>query len=323
MLLGAVDEPRRLNAAAAPRQRADECWEESGDAGGSAASSSRTAGRAAELCGALHVLPHIPLCTHHLHPSASTPHHAPRATLFTSPSTSRLPLLQPHRPATRLTPVPLCPRCCDQPALSPPRLQSHVSMTRLSQLLAGLWLVLLSCSCLPTHLLAQTYVSYQGFQPYSLTFDSAGHLWVLDGASFNILQMSGTGGELSRVDVSQLEPPMECPQSMRMDSGGNFFIVDSCNSLVYVGWSKQQPPHLPCALPHAADVSAGCVCCCCSVSPKGVLLNMLSTTDPELQYPTGLALDAQGNVYVGDQGNQRVVRGRTPLTLLSPSFRRL
>ena len=153
-------------------------------------------------------------------------------------------------------------------------------IVRLSHLLATLclYLVLLSCGCSLSGVDAQSYVSYSGFLPMSLTFDSAGRLWVLDGASYSILQMSASGAEVSRVDVSQLTPEMECPEVLRVDAQGRFYILDECNSLVYV------------------------------VSSTGAQLPMLTTSDPELSWPAGLALDSAGSIYIGDNGNQRVVK---------------
>ena len=126
--------------------------------------------------------------------------------------------------------------------------------------------------------LAQSFLSYQGFMPISLTFDSAGSLWVLDEASYAIIQMSPAGVEVSRVDVSQLTPQMECPEVLRISAQGLFHIADGCNNIIYV------------------------------VSPSGVQLPSLTTTDPELSWPGGLALGSDGSVYIGDEGNLRVVR---------------
>ena len=153
------------------------------------------------------------------------------------------------------------------------------SSLRLSHLLAALCLTLLSCGCCLPSTSAQSYTSYAGFQPISLTFDSAGRLWVLDIASLSLLQLSPTGGaELGRIDVSQLTPSMECPETVRVDAQGRFFVVDACNGIVYV------------------------------VSPTGQQLQLLTTQDPELSYPSGLALDPSGAVYIADTGNQRVVK---------------
>ena len=152
-------------------------------------------------------------------------------------------------------------------------------MTRLSCPLSRL-LALLSCAAalLPS-VLAQSFVAYQGFMPISLTFDSAGRLWVLDQASFALLQLSPTtGAEISRVDVSQLSPQMECPNVLRIDAQGRCFIADGCNNLIYV------------------------------LSSTGVQLPSLTTSNPGLSFPEGLALGSDGSVYIGDEGNMRVVK---------------
>ena len=174
----------------------------------------------------------------------------------------------------------------------PPANLHSPQMARLSSALPRL-LTLLSCAAalLPS-VLAQSFVSFQGFMPISLTFDSAGRLWVLDQASYAVIQLSPTtGAEISRVDVSQLSPQIECPNVLRIDGQGRFIIADGCSNVVYVVSARRRSA----ALPH-------------HLQPRAVLACRPGPGQRRLRLHRRRGQSARGEAQPGRPGGGRLLR---------------
>ena len=103
------------------------------------------------------------------------------------------------------------------------------------------------------------------------------------GQSYTITTVAG-GGPAS----SSSGPILSSPQALAADSGGNLYIADSADHLI---WK---------VLPGGAfTIFAG-------TGEAGFAGDGGSATLAELNAPRGVAVDATGNVYVADTGNNRV-----------------
>jgi hypothetical protein len=74
------------------------------------------------------------------------------------------------------------------------------------------------------------------------------------------------------------------PQSLSVDAAGYLYVADYINGAIQV----------------FSPMSAG------GPSP-GRLLFTFTASAPALRWPVSVAVDAQGNIYVGDAGNERIV----------------
>ncbi len=138
------------------------------------------------------------------------------------------------------------------------------------------------------------------YLPYDVTVDSPGDLYVADTFNHRVRRVTpagvigtvaGTGafgfsGDGGQASSAQLQSP----QKVLLDSSGNLYISDTGNNRVR------------------------------RVTPAGVISTVAGTgvagfggdggpaTAAQLNYPVGLGLDASGNLYISDTGNNRVRR---------------
>jgi sugar lactone lactonase YvrE len=99
------------------------------------------------------------------------------------------------------------------------------------------------------------------------------------------------------VTVSDSAVALENPSSSAVDSDGNLFIADTGNNLI---------------LKVASDGSLSVVAGGGAVSP----LSTVVATDARLDAPRGVAVDADGNVFIADSGNNLILKV-SPVGLLT------
>ena len=147
--------------------------------------------------------------------------------------------------------------------------------------------------------------------PNAVAFDSSGNLWVADqnnnrvleykapfstheAASLIIGQSSFTGSASATSSTG-----LSGPTGLAFDSGGNLWVVDMGNSRV-----------LEYATPFSTGEAAASVIGQSSFTSS----DFADTNSTGLSYPTGLAFDSAGNLWVADQGNDRVLEYKTPFS---------
>jgi sugar lactone lactonase YvrE len=147
--------------------------------------------------------------------------------------------------------------------------------------------------------------------PNAVTFDSSGNLWVADqnnnrvleykapfstheAASLVIGQSSFTGSVAATSSTG-----LSGPTGLAFDSSGNLWVVDNGNSRV-----------LEYTTPFSTSEAAALVIGQSSFTSS----DYADTNSTGLSYPTGLAFDSGGNLWVADQENDRVLEYKTPLS---------
>ncbi len=141
------------------------------------------------------------------------------------------------------------------------------------------------------------------YKPYGITIDSAGNLYFADSANQRIRKID-TNGIITTVAGNgtagfagdggpAIKAEMFRPWDVKVDSAGDLFIVDYDNNRIRV------------------------------VTPDGIINTVAggfgqgysgdggSATAAKLNFPTGIALDSNGNIYIADSGNN-VIRQLTP-----------
>ena len=151
--------------------------------------------------------------------------------------------------------------------------------------------------------------------PSGLTTGYAGELYVADSGNNRIVRFSP---QLVESEYVTQFPSFNGPTGVAVDSGGNFIIVDWGNSRVVKGGPASEfftvyDPPLVSASRLALDAVgalyvsdlAGSVL---KLSATGSSLTSFTTANPSLSYPHGLTVNAAGELFIADSGNNRIVR---------------
>jgi len=144
-------------------------------------------------------------------------------------------------------------------------------------------------------------------QPTGMAFDSGGNLWVADNKYGSVQEFTAplvTGGSPSAEIGGQVASAganrtvIGAPQGIAFDSSGNLWVVDSAFNRIL----EFTPPF---ARGMAASLVIG--------EP-----NFTSAFDPSLQsrlsYPAGIAFDGRGDIWVGDEFDNRVLEFTPPFS---------
>jgi sugar lactone lactonase YvrE len=146
--------------------------------------------------------------------------------------------------------------------------------------------------------------------PTGVTFDSKGNLWVADNSNNRVLEykppfLTGEAaslviGQTSLTGTGDSSPSggLFGPTGIAFDSGGNLWVVDSGNNRV-----------LEFKSPFSDGESASLV-----IGQPTFGGYVGTTTAGGLNSPSYLAFDHSGNLWVTDQGNNRVLEFTTPFS---------
>jgi len=134
-------------------------------------------------------------------------------------------------------------------------------------------------------------------QPYSVAFDAAGNLYIADKnngrirkvtAAGVISTVAGTGSGSSLGDGGPAtSASVSSPSAVAFDAAGNMYISDFANRI-----RKVTP--------------AGIISTFAGSNTNAFAGDGGPATSASLSNPTGVAVDAAGNVYIGDTGNNRI-----------------
>ncbi|MGC2210404.1 MAG: hypothetical protein WA532_09875 [Candidatus Korobacteraceae bacterium] len=137
-------------------------------------------------------------------------------------------------------------------------------------------------------------------QPTAVATDAAGNLYFADYANNvvrevnastqNIITVAGTGtqgdeGDNSAATSAELSSPM----AVALDAAGNLYIADYGNSRIRM-----------------VNPATGIITTVAGNGTAGYSGDNSAATNAELSSPVGLALDAAGNLYIADYGNNRI-----------------
>jgi len=136
--------------------------------------------------------------------------------------------------------------------------------------------------------------------PKGVTFDSSGNLYIADYYNHRIRKVNtngvittvaGTGSSGYRGDGgAATEAQLNSPKGVAFDSSGNLYIVDRGNYLIR-------------KVDTNGDIS--------TVAGGGLGDDGGAATEAELKYPSGVAVDSSGNLYIVDTGNNRIRKVET------------
>jgi sugar lactone lactonase YvrE len=116
-------------------------------------------------------------------------------------------------------------------------------------------------------------------EPFQITEDGAGNLYVADYEGNNVLKVPPGGGSATVVSLAGLAMPTNEIAGVALDGAGDLFICDHFGDRII-------------------EIPAG-------GTAVPLTINGLS---PGLSIPTGLAVDAANNLYISDYGHGRVVK---------------
>jgi hypothetical protein len=142
--------------------------------------------------------------------------------------------------------------------------------------------------------------------PTSITADSAGNLYVADTSNYTLRKITPAGVVTTLAGTAQVSGSTDGTgtaasfsnlSGITIDSAGNLYVLDQSN------------------------------CTIRKITPAGVVSTLAGTrgtagaadgvgTAASFRYPTGIAIDSAGNVYVADTGN-RTIRKVTPAGLVT------
>ncbi|MGD0499685.1 MAG: putative Ig domain-containing protein, partial [Bryobacteraceae bacterium] len=143
--------------------------------------------------------------------------------------------------------------------------------------------------------------------PNGVAVDAAGSLYIADSYNNRILKVSngvittaaGSGPQgFSGDGGSATSAPLSFPSGVAVDAAGNLYIADTSNQRI-------------------REVSNGVIVTVAGNGTGGFGGDNGPATSAELSYPSGIALDSAGNLYVADTDNNRVrvVTSSGPLPL--------
>jgi len=140
--------------------------------------------------------------------------------------------------------------------------------------------------------------------PLGLALDSSGNLYLADSANNRIRMISsgnistvagdGTGGYTGD-KAAATSAEMLTPAAVAVDSNGNIYIADTFNHVIREVVTG--------ATATAAGVAAGDIITFAGDNTGGFSGDGGPAVDAELEFPTSVAVDASGNVFIADSGN--------------------
>jgi len=147
-------------------------------------------------------------------------------------------------------------------------------------------------------------------EPYGITFDSSGNMWVADSQDNRVLEFSAplTSGESASLVIGQANltsttnsnanSNMSFPEDIAFDQSGNLWVADTQNSRV-----------LEFRAPFSSGEDASVV-----IGEPNIASYGGNDTQSTLSLPEAIAFDHDGDLWVSDGGNSRVLEFAPPFS---------
>ena len=136
--------------------------------------------------------------------------------------------------------------------------------------------------------------------PYSVDLDDQGNLYILDSDNHRVRKMDRTTGIITTIAGNGVagysgdgglatSASLDTPVDMALDEDGNIYISDRRNHRI-----------------RKVDAITGIITTVVGMGAAGFSGDGGPATFSQLRYPFGISLDANGDLYIADLGNQRV-----------------
>jgi len=125
------------------------------------------------------------------------------------------------------------------------------------------------------------------YMPYGVVVDGSGNVFIADTYN-NRIRKVATNGIITTVVGNGSSPPLSYPYGVTLDGAGNLFLSDSGN----------------CRIRKLA--TNGLITTVAGNGKYGYSGDGGSATNAELNNPIGVAVDVNGNLFIGDAGNNNV-----------------
>jgi uncharacterized protein (TIGR03437 family) len=153
--------------------------------------------------------------------------------------------------------------------------------------------------------------------PTGLAFDSSGNLYIADSDNFEVRKVAGGnistvagknslgagfGGDQTAATAARLWNP----SGVAIDSAGNIYIADPANNVIRIVCANQTPIACTNAAFGSTTFAAGDINTFAgdeAANPAGYAGDGGPATGAQLNNPTAVTLDAAGNLYIADSGN--------------------
>ncbi len=137
--------------------------------------------------------------------------------------------------------------------------------------------------------------------PYGVTVDASGNLYIADAGNNRVLRINNAASASNGVSATEIGSGFNSPYDVAIDASNNLYIVD---------YNNNQVVRLPNA--HTANTATAT-----TASLGGPSAGPSAASATVTNYPTGVAVDSQGNLYVADQNYHRVLRYSNAATIAS------
>ena len=153
--------------------------------------------------------------------------------------------------------------------------------------------------------------------PLGLTFDASGNLYIASASGQRVRAVNaissiittvaggGTGGDGVLATAAQLADPCD----VKLDSAGNIYLSDTCGTASSGGGGGGGGEAFSSTgRVRRVDAVTGIITTLAGSGITGFGGDGGAATSAMLNIPTGLAIDASGNIYIADAGNNRIRR---------------
>jgi sugar lactone lactonase YvrE len=146
--------------------------------------------------------------------------------------------------------------------------------------------------------IAATNAEFSGLD--GIAVDSAGNIFVADYSNNRIRKVSASTGLISTVagtgvggfngdGITAISAELNSPFGVALDSSGNIYISDLGNERI-----------------RKVSVSTGLISTVAGIGTPGYNGDGIAATSAEFYFPSGIAVDSAGNIYIADYVNQRI-----------------